>query len=98
MMSHELGTTAGGGDGARSLAKGIVDGAAQTFKKLERRNSNVRLEGIHVARDEETDAIHNARSTEADVSVRLVCLCPRSRAGERYEGPVTLLAGPNRSS
>jgi hypothetical protein len=36
------------------------------------RDSNLRLKGIHIARDEETYVIHNARSTEADVSVRLV--------------------------
>jgi hypothetical protein len=58
------------------LIERIVDGAAQTFQELESRDSNLRLEGVHVARDEEAYVIHHARSVEAKVSVQLVLPVP----------------------
>lgn len=73
---------------AAGLVERIVDGAAQSLQELEGRDPDLRLEGIHVAGDEEADVIHNARSTEIDLSVRLflpVPLVPRRPEDARAE-------------
>ncbi len=54
----------------------MVDLASDAFQKLDARDAYVRLEGLHVAEDEEGDEVHKLAS-------ETICLTAIPHGGER---------------